>query len=38
MIGKEELKYVFFAELFAQLNPAEQEKIISEIKAILSER
>lgn len=34
----EELRLLFIVELIAQLSPAEQERIISEIEAILSER
>lgn len=34
----EELRLMFIMELIAQLSPAEQEKIIDEIEAILSDR
>lgn len=34
----EELRMMFIMELIAQLSPAEQERIIAEIEAILSER
>lgn len=32
------LRLMFITELIAQLSPAEQEKIIAEIEAILSDR
>lgn len=32
------LRLMFIMELIAQLSPAEQEKIIAEIEAILSDR
>lgn len=35
---KEDLRLLFIMELIAQLSPAEQERIISEIEEILSER
>lgn len=34
----EELRLMFIMELIAQLSPAEQDRIITEIEAVLSER
>lgn len=34
----ENLRLMFIMELIAQLSPAEQERIIAEIEAILSDR
>ena len=36
MQTREKLRYMFLCELFAQLTPDQQKKIISEIEAILS--
>ena len=38
MQTREKLRYVFLCELFAQLTPDQQGRIISEIEAILSEK